>query len=135
MKKSDTPQDNICTFEGVKKALYVANDDGSYEIEESSGWKIEEFATMQAVKEFKRLEKEAFARYRKKERSPIEVWMYRRRMTLKTLSECTGFWRISIKRDFNHNRFLKLRSKRLAVYANVFDISQSELLKPMKLEQ
>ena len=135
MKKSNLPQDNICTFEGAKKALYVTRDDGSYEIEQSSGWEIEELATMQAVEEFKRLEHEAYERYEKQERSSLEVWMYRRRMTLKTLSECTGFWRICIKRDFNYNRFLKLKPSRLAVYADVFDITQSELLKPTKLEE
>jgi len=76
MKKSDLPQDNICTFEGAKKALYVTRDDGSYEIEQSSGWEIEELATMQAVEEFKRLEHEAYERYEKQERSSLEVWMY-----------------------------------------------------------
>ncbi|MBN2768614.1 MAG: hypothetical protein JXQ68_05885 [Campylobacterales bacterium] len=135
MKKNDTPQDNICTHRGVKKALYISNDDGSYDIEPSSGWEIEELATMQAVEEFKRLEKEAFEQYIKQEKSPLEVWMYKRRMTLKTLSECTGFWQISIKRDFKYKRFLRLKPSRLAVYADVFDITQSELLDPTKLEQ
>ncbi len=135
MKKNDTPQDNICTYGGAKKALYISNDDGSYDIEQSSGWEIEELATMQAVEEFNRLENEAYERYEKQERSPLEVWMYRRRMTLKTLSECTGFWRICIKRDFNYKHFLKLKPSKLAVYADVFDITQSDLLAPTKLKK
>ncbi len=129
MKRDDAPQDNIAMYHGGRKALYVA-DEGKFEITQSSGWSVEEMATLQAVDEFVRLEYEAYEGFVEGKLSPLGVWMYRRRMSIATLSQCTGFWQWSIKRHLKPDIFKRLSSPKIALYCDIFDITAEELLNP-----
>ncbi|MEJ2489964.1 MAG: BtrH N-terminal domain-containing protein [Sulfurovaceae bacterium] len=97
MKQTEVPQDNIHTFNGERKALYAFNDNDECVITPSSGWSVEEMATMQAVEEFKRLEKEAYEGFLNQDVSPLAVWMYRRRMSILTLASCMGYWQWKVR--------------------------------------
>lgn len=130
MKKEEAPQDNIAMYEGGRKALYTVVDEGKFEITQSSGWSVEEMATLQAVDEFVRLEHEAYEGFIEGKLSPLGVWMYRRRMSIATLSQCTGFWQWSIKRHLKFNIFKTLSPKKIALYCDVFDITLEELHHP-----
>jgi len=130
MKKEEAPQDNIAMYQGGRKALYAVADEGKFEITKSSGWSVEEMATLQAVDEFGRLEREAYRGLCEGELSPIGVWMYRRRMSLATLSQCTGFWQWNIKRHLKSNIFKTLSPKKILLYCDVFDITPEELRNP-----
>ncbi|MDD2829443.1 MAG: helix-turn-helix transcriptional regulator [Sulfuricurvum sp.] len=130
MREEEAPQDNISIYRGGKKALYAAKANGEYAVTPSSGWAIEEMATLQAVEEFNRLEREAYQGFLEKRISPLGVWMNRRRMSLKTLSECSGFWQWSIKRHLQYDTFKKLNPKTIALYCDVLDVSEEELNHP-----
>lgn len=130
MKKEEAPQDNIAMYQGGRKALYAVADEGKFEITQSSGWNVEESATLQAVDEFERLEREAYRGFQEGSLSPLGVWMYRCRMSLATLSQCTGFWEWSIKRHLKSDVFKGLSSQKIALYCDVFDITSEELYNP-----
>ena len=130
MKKEDAPQDNIAIYEGGRKALYAVADEGKFEITQSSGWNVEEMATLQAVDEFVRLEREAYQGFVEGKLSPLGVWMYRRRMSIATLSQCTGFWQWNTNRHLKSNIFKSLSSKKIALYCDVLDITPEELHHP-----
>lgn len=134
MKYNEVPQEENEIYRGGRKAVYAVGDNGQYAIAQSSGWKVEEIATLQAVDEFRRLEREAWENFLLKRSSPLEVWMYRRRMTLKTLSECSGFWQWQVKRHLNYAVFGSLNSKKTAVYLDVLDVSLAELHNPKEPE-
>ena len=130
MKKEDAPQDDIAMYQGGRKALYALADEGKFEITQSSGWNVEEMATLQAVDEFERLEREAYRGFLEGKLSPLGVWMYRRRMSLATLSQCTGFWQWSIKNHLRSDKFKRLSPQKISLYCEVFDISVEELYNP-----
>ena len=60
MEQNKVPQDNVVTYANNKKAMYATNSSGKYSVVPSSGWEIEEEATMQAVQELERLASEAY---------------------------------------------------------------------------
>lgn len=130
MRQEDAPQDNIAIYRGGKKALYTLSDEGKYAITPSSGWSVEEMATMQAVGEFERLEAEAYESFLHGESSALGVWMYRRRMSLATLSECSGFWKWQVKRHLRSKTFSTLSAKKIKRYCEVLDVSIEELYHP-----
>lgn len=130
MREEEIPQDNISIYHGAKKALYASRSSGEYAITPSSGWKIEEMATLQAVDEFRRLEHEAYADFLKQHASPLTVWMYRRRMSLQTLCECSGMWQWKVKRHLKYDLFTKLNPKTIGLYCDLLDITEDELYHP-----
>ncbi|MDD4856336.1 MAG: helix-turn-helix domain-containing protein [Sulfuricurvum sp.] len=130
MKKDEAPQDNIAMYQGGRKALYAVADEGKFEIMQSSGWNVEEVATLQAIDEFQRLEIEAYKEFQEGKLSPLGVWMYRRRMSLATLSQCTGFWQWQVKRHLNVHVFNALSPQKIALYCDVLDVMPEELRHP-----
>lgn len=130
MKKEEAPQDDIAMYQGGRKALYALAEEGKFEITQSSGWNVEELATLQAVDEFHRLECEAYSGLCEGKLSPLGVWMYRRRMSLATLSQCTGFWQWRIKRHLKADVFKGLNFQKISLYCDVFDIDTETLLNP-----
>jgi hypothetical protein len=132
MKKCDAPQDSIAMYQGGNKALYVLGDEGKFEVAQSSGWSVEEAATLQAVEEFERLENEAYEHFIAGTVSPLAVWMNRRRMSLGTLSQCTDFWQWTIKRHLKPTVFSGLGVQKLQRYCDVLDVSMDEFLNPKR---
>ena len=127
MKQEEVPQENNKTLAGVKKAVYATNEDGDYGTVASKGWEVEEIVTSQAVEEFERLAQEALEKAHKKEASPLEYHMYKNRMDLALLSQTTGFFQWTIKRDFKVEKFSNILEKRAFTYAEVMGISVDEL--------
>lgn len=134
MKYDDVPQEANEIYRGERKAVYAVGENGQYAITQSSGWKVEEIATLQAVDEFRRLEREAWESFQQRLSSPLGVWMYRRRMTLKTLSECSGFWQWQVGRHLKYTNFESLNPKKIAIYLDVLDISLEALYNPKEPE-
>ena len=127
MKREEVPQEENKTLGGVKKAVYATNEDGNYGTVASKGWEVEEIVTSQAVEEFERLAKEALEKAQKNETSVLEYHMYKNRMDLALLSQTTGFFQWTIKRDFNPKIFKKMSEQRADSYASVMGISTKEL--------
>ncbi|MBL4902183.1 MAG: hypothetical protein JKY62_05995 [Desulfocapsa sp.] len=127
MEQHQVPQDNISTYASNKKAMYATDRSGSYNVVASSGWEVEEEATMQAVQELERLAGKAYAQVTKGEKSPLLYHMYDKRMDLQVLSESTGLFKWRIKRHFKPAVFWKLSKKMLNRYANALGIAMDEL--------
>lgn len=127
MLQTDVPQDNSKLFEGGKKAMYAVNSGGEYTIEQSSGWEVEELATITAVEEFNTLANEAKEKYLNNTVSPIEYLMYKNRMDLPTLSSIVKMFSWRIKRHFKPSNFASLGDKILSKYADAFGISLENL--------
>ncbi|MCF6244832.1 MAG: hypothetical protein L3J43_07315 [Sulfurovum sp.] len=128
MKISDVPQEKNKTLGGVRKAMYAVGEDGTYVSVASDGWKAEEIVTSQAVEEFERLASIALVEVKKELASPLSYHMYKNRMDLTQLSQSTGFFKWTIKKDFKVEAFKKISQKRLQTYANVMGIKIEELL-------
>jgi hypothetical protein len=127
MKQEDVPQEKNKTLDGNRKAVYAVGSDGRYKTVASDGWSAEEIVTSQAVEEFERLADEALTRAKEGLASPLEYHMYSSRMDLALLSQSTGFFQWTIKRDFRRDRFDKMSDKRVLVYASVLGIKIEEL--------
>jgi len=127
MKQEEVPQEKNKTLAGNKKAVYATDTQGKYDAIASDGWEVEEIVTSQAVEEFERLANEALARAEKEEASILEYHMYNNRMDLSLLSQTTGFFKWTIKKDFYINKFNTMSDKRAFTYAEVMGISVDEL--------
>ena len=127
MEKSKVPQDNISTYANNKKAIYATDSAGNYNVVASSGWKVEEEATRQAIQELERMAEEAFTQVVAGEKSPLFFHMYDRRMDLQVLSESTGLFKWRIKRHFKPSVFCNLSRTILDRYGSALGISADEL--------
>jgi hypothetical protein len=127
MKIDEVPQEKNKTLDGVRKAVYAVDEDGSYTAVASDGWNAEEIVTSQAVEEFERLASLALEKTAKGLDSPLAYHMYKNRMDVALLAQTTGFFQWTIKRDFKIEVFKKLGEKRLQSYADVMGIEVSEL--------
>jgi hypothetical protein len=74
--------------------------DGAYVTVRSSGWEPEAIATQSALDEIERQKMDAWHRARAGTTSPLEYYMYCRRMDLALLAQTTGFSRWRIRRHF-----------------------------------
>ena len=127
MESSKVPQQNISTYAGNNKAVYAVGDDGKYTKVASSGWKVEEAATRQALAELSRQASYARKQVAAGKASPLYFHMYDRRMDLQTLSQATGFFKWRIKRHFSPNIFASLSPKILTRYTEALGISMEKL--------
>lgn len=134
MKAQEVPQDNSSIYRGEKRAVYATSKDGEYGVVASSGWDAEEEATQQAVAELVRLSDEAYEACSNGEASPLEYYMYAKRLDLLSLSQATGLFQWRIKRHFQPKVFAKLSDKMLARYADVMGIAVDELKQLPKRE-
>ena len=127
MDASSVPQDDSSTYAKNKKAIYAKDEDGSVKVVKSSGWSVEETVTKQALEELFENEVEAYCEVKKGLKSPLYYYMYSIRMDLQVLSESTGFFKWTIKRDFRPEVFAKISQKRLKVYVEAMGISSERL--------
>lgn len=129
MLRDDVPQHKSSTYAGHKKVLYAKNAEGSYETVQSSGWDVEEAATLDAVEQYRLWADEAAVAVRRGEVSPLMYHMYACRMDLPLLSQVSGVWRWRIRRHFKPPVFAGLSDTLLQRYADVFNIPLAELKK------
>ena len=121
------PQDNSSTYSNHKKAIYAVDENGKVIAVESSGWSAEETVTKQALQDLQEQALEAYRLVQKEEKSPLYYYMYAARMDLQVLSESTGFFKWTIKRDFDVQTYSKISLKRLSVYAEVLGKTPEEI--------
>ncbi len=129
MKDDSVPQDNAGTYEGHKRLLYAIDKSGNYHGVQSSGWDVEEYATLTAVDEYDRLTKETFAKVTEGLSSPLEYHMYAHRMDLALLSQVSGIFQWRIKRHLQPAIFKKLNEKLLKRYSDAMSMNVVDLQK------
>jgi len=127
MDINSVPQEESVTYAKNKKAIYASDENGNVNIVGSSGWSVEETVTLQALESLEDSAREAYCEVKKGEKSPLYYYMFALRMDLELLSQVTGFFKWTIKRDFNPNIFNKIKDKRLEVYADVMGKRKEEL--------
>lgn len=127
MDSRDVPQDQTPFFAGQKKAVYALDEGGHYTLVASSGWKVEEIATRQALDELARQRRQALVAHRAGRLSPLPYHMYDKKMDIPTLARECGFWQWRVRRHCKPDVFNVLSIKVLATYAEVLGITLSEL--------
>lgn len=128
MKKSDVPQDKSnLKSSGFKELCYAVNDNGEYTTEKSSGWEPKTIALDNAIDDIKERIEIAKNKVETNKTSPIEYYMELSKMDIPILASYVGMWKWRVKRHFNPNRFKKLSNKTLQKYADVFEITITQL--------
>ena len=128
MKKDEVPQDksNLETAK-FKELCYAIDKDGNYITAKSTGWDPKTIALDNAIREINERVEIAKQRVFANETSPIEYYMELHKMDLSILASYVGLWAWRVKRHFKPSVFKKLSNKILEKYAEVFEISVSEL--------
>jgi len=127
MDINSVPQDDSSTYAKNKKAIYAVGKDGKVGVVTSSGWEVEEAATKQALNDLEEHAREAYEVVKHGEKSTLYFHMYAVRMDLQVLSESTGFFKWTINKDFNPEKFAKISKKRLGVYSEAMGKTPQEL--------
>jgi len=127
MDINSVPQDESSTYANNKKAIYAVDEEGKVKVTTSSGWEAEETATKEALNDLQARAKEAYRAVEAGKMSTLYFHMYDVRMDLQVLSESTGFFKWTIKRDFKPEKFAKISEKRLTIYAEAMGRDLDEL--------
>jgi len=127
MNKNQVPQDKSETYSGHCKLLYATDTNGEYSSVHSSGWDVEEHATLSALAQIHRLKLDAWTRARQGLTSPLEYHMYNQRMDVPLLSQTSGLFKWRIKRHFQPVVFKKLNHSILNRYCEALGIDNTTL--------
>jgi hypothetical protein len=127
MKIDEIPQDNIRTLGGERKLLYALDENGRYTGATTTGWEVEEIVLLDALDDYDRKAAEARQKVLQHQASPIEYFMYMRRMDLITLAQAMGLFRWQVKRHLKPEIFRKLDAALLQQYADLLRIPLAAL--------
>ncbi len=121
------PQEGNDTLGGHRKAMYARDAEGHLVIAPSRGWEAEEIVTRHAVQTFDAQAQAARARVHAGLASPLEYWMYARRMDPALLAQTSGFWQWRVKRHLSVAGFAKLAPQHLQRYAQALGVALDTL--------
>jgi hypothetical protein len=124
------PQEGNAAHAGHRKLVYALDRGGRVVGAASRGWEAEEIVTLHAVHAHEEQARQARERVRSGQASPLEYWMYTRRMDVALLAQTSGFWTWRVRRDLRPKAFARLSARRLARYAQALGLSVPELTKP-----
>jgi len=127
MDLNAVPQEGNATLGGHRKAVYARDADGQMVIAASRGWEVEEIVTSHAVQALHAQAEAARQRVEAGLASPLEFWMYERRMDLPLLSQASGFWQWRVKRHLRPDGFAKLSTQQLERYAQALGMAPAAL--------
>lgn len=128
MKIDEVPQDNLMHYQGAgKRAIYAVNERGEYTIVPTSGWEVEEVVLSQALADYDEQAEEAQQRILRGESSPIEYFMYKRRMDALVLAQAMGLFKWQVKRHFKAKVFRRLDEALLNQYARILRVDVRRL--------
>ena len=127
MKKDKTPQQPHEMYEGGSKGVYTVNDEGQYELSQTTGWEPETIVLTQALDEIDRLSQQALTKVQQGLSSPLEYHMYAQRMDLAMLAVAVGKYQWQVKRHFKPSNFGQLSQQQVEDYAAVLGIDAIKL--------
>ncbi len=131
MKKEDVPQDNSSLSKSnLKEVVYATDKDGKYEAALSSGWEAKTIVLNESLDLIEEQLKETIQKIKSGQLSPIAYYMELQRMDIAILSSYVGYWQWRVKKHLKASTFNKLKEKTLLKYAEVFEISVTELKNP-----
>ena len=128
MKIEEVPQDNLIHYQGAgKRAIYAVNERGEYTTVPTSGWEVEEIVLSQALADYDEQAEEARQRILRGKSSPIEYFMYKRRMDALVLAQAMGLFKWQVKRHFKAKVFQRLDETLLNQYARILRVDVRKL--------
>ena len=127
MKKNEVPQDLGSLGKITKEVCYVTDESGKYTTELSNGWEVKTNALDITWDDIEHKVAAAKEKVLKGEASPLIYFLEKNVMNIGILSSYTGFFKWQIKRHLKPAIFKKLSPKKLAKYAEVFNVSVDEL--------
>lgn len=127
MDLNAVPQEGNATLGGHRKAVYARGADGRIVIAASQGWEAEEIVTSHAVAALQNQAEAARLRVQAGLSSPLEYWMYARRMDLPLLAQACGLWQWRVRRHLQPQVFARLSATQLARYAQALGLSPAML--------
>jgi hypothetical protein len=127
VNENDVPQDESPTYGGRRRLLYAVNRDGAYVTVRSSGWDPESMATGAALEDIERRKDDAWRRAQGGATSPLEYYMFYRRMDLALLAQATGYSAWRVRRHFKPRVYARLNERVMARYAEALGIDAATL--------
>ncbi len=128
MKKEEVPQDQSnLSKSNIKELIYATDVNGNYTTELSSGWEPKTIALNNSLEEINERIAIANEQVKNGQASPIVYFMEKSRMEVNVLASYVDKWQWQVKRHFKPQVFAKLNDIMLQKYADVFNISISEL--------
>lgn len=121
------PQEGNATLGGHRKLMYARDGRGHGVTIGSQGWEAEEICTMHAVDAIAAQAVDARARAEAGRASPLEYWMYARRMDVALLSQVSGVWQWRVRRHLRPAVFARLSARQVARYAQALGLAPAEL--------
>ena len=121
------PQEGNATLDGHAKLMYARDAQGRIVTTTSRGWEAEEIVTSHAVDVLVEQAQAAKARVKAGLASPLEYWMYERRMDVALLSQTSGFWQWRVRRHLQPRHFTALSQAQLSRYAEALGLPISTL--------
>ncbi|NOY49639.1 MAG: hypothetical protein GXO88_03600 [Chlorobi bacterium] len=128
MKATEVPQDDANMMQGkFREPVYSLDENGNYTTVRSVGWDPKNEVMQEAWDAIN----EKIASTREKviagELSPIAYHLEKNLMDVGLLAKYTGLWKFKVKRHLKPRYFNKLSNDTLLKYAEVFELSVSEL--------
>jgi len=128
VKINEVPQDNLIHYQGAgKRAIYAVNERGEYTTVPTSGWEVEEIVLSQALADYDEQAEEARQRILRGKSSPIEYFMYKRRMDALVLAQAMGLFKWQVKRHLKPKVFQRLDEALLNQYARILRVDVRRL--------
>jgi hypothetical protein len=127
MKKEEVPQDPGSLGKVTKEVCYATDASGKYTTELSQGWEVKAGALDVAWQDIAERVAAAKEKVARGEASPLLYFMELKLMDVGVLAAYTGFWKWQVSRHLRPNVFKKLSERKLHRYAEIFDVSISDL--------
>jgi hypothetical protein len=127
MKKEEVPQDPGSLGKVTKEVCYATDDTGKYTTELSQGWEVKTGALDVAWQDIAERVVAAKEKVLRGESSPLLYFMELKLMDVGVLAGYTGFWKWQVKRHLRLAVFKRLSERKLRRYADVFEVSVSDL--------
>jgi hypothetical protein len=127
MKKEEVPQDTGSLGKVTKEVCYATDNTGKYTTELSQGWEVKTGALDVAWQDIAERVAAAKEKVLRRESSPLLYFMELKLMDVGVLAGYTGFWKWQVKRHLRPGVFERLSERKLRRYADVFEVSVSDL--------
>jgi hypothetical protein len=127
MKKEEVPQDPGSLGKVTKEVCYATDESGKYTTELSQGWEVKTGALDVAWQDIAERVAAARAKVLRQEASPLLFFMELKLMDIGVLAGYTGFWKWQVRRHLRPAVFSKLSERKLRRYAEVFEVSVTDL--------
>jgi len=106
---------------------YATDETGKYTTELSQGWEVKTGALDVAWQDIAERVAAAKAKVLRQEASPLLYFMELKLMDVAVLAGYTGFWKWQVRRHLRPAVFKKLSERKLHRYAEIFEVSVSDL--------